>query len=159
VNNVPKKVNSSFLEIYPSIIANTSAWQWWIAISPYNFKDGLVYIDKSETGGNVYDSKLLWALGNYSRFIRPGAKRVSVEIEETTVIKISAFKNVNGELVIVIINKAETAKNIQLNLPKGVAKMFETSEFKSLSSVKKVNPKKPFSVPKESISTLVIANN
>jgi hypothetical protein len=55
--------------------ANASAWHWWIAISPYNYKDGLVYIDKNKTDGDFKSSKMLWALGNYSRFIRPGAVR------------------------------------------------------------------------------------
>ena len=39
-------------------IANASAWQWWLAVSPYDFKDGLVYIDKSKTDGTIYESKL-----------------------------------------------------------------------------------------------------
>jgi hypothetical protein len=28
------------------VYANSAVWQWWIAISPYDYKDGLVYIDK-----------------------------------------------------------------------------------------------------------------
>ncbi|MFW6290217.1 MAG: glycoside hydrolase, partial [Mariniphaga sp.] len=39
-------------------IAMASAWHWWLAVSPYDYKDGLVYIDKNETGGNIYESKL-----------------------------------------------------------------------------------------------------
>lgn len=61
------------------VVANATAWHWWLAVSPYDYKDGLVYVDKNKADGNFYDSKLLWALGNYSRFIRPGAKRVSVQ--------------------------------------------------------------------------------
>ena len=32
-------------------VANAAAWQWWLAISPYDYKDGLVYIDKNKTDG------------------------------------------------------------------------------------------------------------
>ncbi len=53
-------------------LAWASAWHWWLAVSPYDYKDGLVYIDRDKDGGAVYDSKMLWALGNFSRFIRPG---------------------------------------------------------------------------------------
>jgi len=64
-------------------IANASAWQWWLAISPYDYKDGLIYVDKNKSDGNFYESKMLWALGNYSRFIRPGAQRIGVSEENS----------------------------------------------------------------------------
>jgi O-glycosyl hydrolase len=57
-------------------IANASSWQWWLAISPYDYKDGLIYIDYNKNDGALYDSKTLWALGNYSRFIKDGMQRV-----------------------------------------------------------------------------------
>ncbi len=59
-------------------VANANAWQWWLAVSPYDYKDGLVYIDWNKSDGQVYDSKMLWTLGNYSRFIEPGMVRVGV---------------------------------------------------------------------------------
>ncbi len=142
-------------------VANASAWQWWLAVSPYNYKDGLVYIDKSETGGNVYESKLLWALGNYSRFIRPGAKRIDVESSKNTNLKISAFQNENGELVVLIINQETENKSIQLQFPKSIAATYatcyETSETGNLKQKEKVDLRRNVSIPKQSISTLVIA--
>ena len=59
-------------------IGNAASWQWWVAISPYDYKDGLIYTDHSKYDGNIYDSKMLWAMGNFSRFIKAGMKRVSV---------------------------------------------------------------------------------
>jgi len=88
-------------------VANASAWQWWLAVSPYDFKDGLVYIDKSETGGNIYDSKLLWALGNWSRFVRPGAKRILAESLENQNIKISPFKTKHSNSSVTIYHLAK----------------------------------------------------
>jgi O-glycosyl hydrolase len=140
-------------------VANASAWQWWLAVSPYDFKDGLVYIDKSEKGGNIYESKLLWALGNYSRFIRPGAKRISIEIEDNSELKISAFQNENGTLVLVIINRGNNAKNIQLNFLhnyKNTAKLYETSENKNLSVRGNINLTDPIQIPQQSITTVLI---
>jgi len=61
-------------------IANATAWQWWLAVSPYDYKDGLVYVDKNKADGEYYESKMLWVLGNYSRFIRPGAVRVDAKL-------------------------------------------------------------------------------
>ena len=51
-------------------IANASSWQWWLGISPGDFKDGLVYVDRDTKA--LYDSKLLWGVGNYSHFLRRG---------------------------------------------------------------------------------------
>ena len=59
-------------------IAQSATWYWWLAVSPYDYKDGLVYIDWNKNNGEVYDSKILWALGNYSQFIRPDMYRYSV---------------------------------------------------------------------------------
>ena len=59
-------------------VAQSATWYWWLAVSPYDYKDGLVYIDMNKHDGQIYDSKILWALGNYSRFIRPGMYRYNV---------------------------------------------------------------------------------
>ncbi|HEY9195958.1 MAG TPA: glycoside hydrolase [Mucilaginibacter sp.] len=85
--------------------ANASAWQWWTAISAYDYKDGLIYIDKSKTDGNFYTSKMLWAMGNYSRFIKPGAVRVEAAATATggKPLLVSAFKD-GKNLTVVIVN-------------------------------------------------------
>jgi len=58
----------------------TSAWQWWLAVSNGDFKDGLIYTDWQRPGDaeSVLPSKMLWAMGNYSRFVRPGYVRVAL---------------------------------------------------------------------------------
>lgn len=65
-------------------IANATSWQYWIAVSRYDYHDGLIYTDYVEPGDeeSIEETKRLWALGNYSRFIRPGADRVAVEAEQ-----------------------------------------------------------------------------
>ncbi|WP_025763689.1 glycoside hydrolase [Dyadobacter tibetensis] len=87
------------------VYAQASAWHWWLAISPYNYKDGLIYIDKNKNDGNFESSKILWALGQYSRFILPGAKRIEVKIsEQNPDLLVSAYENPNQEIVTVMIN-------------------------------------------------------
>lgn len=139
-------------------IANASAWQWWLAVSPYDFKDGLVYIDKNKTDGNIYESKLLWALGNYSRFIRPGAKRISAKYSEDQNLKISAFQNNNGELVTVILNRGNSAKPISLKLSEirsNAIKIYETSEQHNLSYLGEFKISDEIKVVPRSVTTLV----
>ena len=87
-------------------VTNASAWQWWTAISAYDYKDGLIYIDKNKTDGNFYTSKMLWVLGNYSRFIKPGATRIDAALPSDDLkkpLQVSAFKNYK-DVTLVIIN-------------------------------------------------------
>lgn len=59
-------------------IANVEAWQYWIAVSRYDYHDGLLYTDYVQPGDpeTFEQTKKLWAMGNYSRYIRPGAVRI-----------------------------------------------------------------------------------
>ena len=86
-------------------VANVSAWQWWTAISAYDYKDGLIYIDKNKTDGSFYPSKMLWAMGNYSRFITPGAVRIDAAVSSATDKPLLTSAFINGKnLTVVIIN-------------------------------------------------------
>jgi hypothetical protein len=101
------------------VVAQASAWHWWLAVSPYNYKDGLIYISKSETDGAIEESKMLWALGNYSRFIRPGYKRIAIQIneqpEQNQDLLASAFKDPNSDqVVVVLVNSSIQAVEVDL---------------------------------------------
>lgn len=113
-------------------IANVSSWQWWLAVDTYNYSDGLVYINDPAGGydlnamksdGIVTDSKQLWCLGNFSRFIRPGMIRVGAAIGDITdpVVAagsqmVSAYKNpATKQFVIVIINTSGSEKKYSLD--------------------------------------------
>lgn len=77
-------------------IANASHWSWWTALSECDYKDGLIYLDydtnytgerrpdrtELQRDGRFLPSKTLWALGNYSRFVRPGMVRIGVSYED-----------------------------------------------------------------------------
>lgn len=144
------------------VYANASAWQWWLAVSPYDYKDGLVYIDKSKTNGTVYPSKILWAVGNYSRFIRPGMKRVELSISEnTTGVTASAYSDdVAKKIVVVIVNTNWEQQNISLqnstnSTPVIISKFdsYTTSETKSMQ--KNQQSSGSFSIEPRSITTIV----
>ncbi|SFW60750.1 O-Glycosyl hydrolase [Sinomicrobium oceani] len=100
------------------VIANASAWHWWLAISPYDYKDGLIYVDKNKTDGNIYPGKMLWTLGNYSRFIRPGYKRVHVETgQDHEGLLVSAYRDPkSGKCVVVMVNTEEHGVLAQFSL-------------------------------------------
>ncbi|MFY0624911.1 MAG: xylanase [Reichenbachiella sp.] len=99
-------------------IANAAAWQWWLAISPYDYKDGLIYIDHNKNGGNYYESKMLWALGQYSRFVRPGMERIHTTRSDN----VNSKENVSGllesafqsesQVVVVLVNQEIEEKHV-----------------------------------------------
>ena len=62
-------------------LVGVTAWQWWTAVSGVNYKDGLIFTDWKKPGDaeSIITSRLLWAIGNYSRFVRPGMRRVELE--------------------------------------------------------------------------------
>ena len=111
-------------------ITNVSSWQWWLAVSPYNYSDALVYINdpsgsinenNCKQDGIVLESKQLWSLGNYSRFIRPGMKRIAAGIQGVTdlvaagSLMVSAYKDDNTKkIVLVLINPGTVEKTLQL---------------------------------------------
>ncbi len=139
--------------------ANASAWHWWTAISAYDYKDGLVYVDKTETDGSYQDSKMLWALGNYSRFIKPGAIRIGTEITNgNDGLFVSAYINTDQNMVTVITNSRTDAlemevKGINGNLTK--TKYYQTSETASLKPVELATTNGKITIPARSIVTMV----
>lgn len=142
------------------VYANAAAWQWWTAISAYDYKDGLVYIDKNKTDGNYYDSKMLWALGNYSRFVRPGMKRIAVTANEQ--LEVSGYTDTNTQqLVFVVINTGKEAQQLSFsngNTPATQqAVLYTTSATGSLQ--KSAGTLHNTIIPAKSIVTVITNNN
>jgi hypothetical protein len=104
------------------VYANASSWSWWLAVSANDYKDGLIYTfngtnkgenEQNKFNADLYDSKTLWALGNYSQFVRPGMKRIEVEIDLPHCL-ISGYKD-SQNLILVLINSGkESDKHFEL---------------------------------------------
>lgn len=140
------------------VVGQTSAWHWWLAISPYDYKDGLVYIDKNKTDGSFRTSKMLWSFGNFSTFIRPGAVRIGVSASsEHPDLLVSAYKNTGGEVVTVLINSGTAPVKVELDVPIGnfsSSKQYETSATRDLQPVPGPSQKNTFVIQPLSVSTI-----
>lgn len=109
---------------YDLCIAGASAWQWWLGMTNSNYKDGLVYVtpNQSLTDGEITDSKLMWSLGNFSRFVRPGAKRINVfspkyNVDDPTGLMVSSYiHDDNKSLVIVVVNYSNQPQGVKFNV-------------------------------------------
>jgi O-glycosyl hydrolase len=97
---------------------NAAAWFWWLAVTPYDYKDGLLKIDPSLEADTLRESKLMWTLGNFSRFIRPGFYRLEMPgADDLTGVMASAYKDPeNSRLVVVAINAGATNEKLQFNI-------------------------------------------
>jgi glucuronoarabinoxylan endo-1,4-beta-xylanase len=77
-------------------VAEANAWHYWWLISPHDDNWGLA----------PGPSKRLWALGNYSKFVRPGYYRIGANANPLPGIYITAYKDHDtGEFAIVAINQ------------------------------------------------------
>jgi hypothetical protein len=105
-------------------INNVSAWQWWLGATNVNTNDGLVYTDYQKPGDpeTVYSSRLLWMIGNYSRFIRPGMRRIELSGVENDIqgLMRSAYKDESGrKIVAVYVNMASEPQRVGLHFVLG----------------------------------------
>jgi O-glycosyl hydrolase len=101
-------------------LAGASAWHWWTALSPVDYKDGLIYTNWQKPGDDetIFPSRLLWTLGNYSRFVRPGMRRVELVGEGHDILGLmgSAYKDAAArQVVAVYINISSSARTVQLS--------------------------------------------
>ena len=162
-------------------IVNARSWDWWTALSQFNFKDGLIHLDdglangvESDTSklnhqlkfdGCVRETKLLWTLGNFSRFVRPGMVRIDVQtsnalslLEQASDLQISGFKDPEtGNIILVFINHKKQDKRIQLDgIQSENAALYITDKTRNLEKTKVDLGN--LIILKRSVSTLVISN-
>ena len=139
---------------YDLTCANAASWQWWTAFSEWNYKDALVYIDDgiSVNGASAYsnplletcktdgvfrESKNLWTLGNFSRFIRPGMIRLGsvygkdggIKDNPKSLMASAYVDDASKKLVVVVINYGLTQKPIKLEF-RGLPEGFDSEHYK-----------------------------
>jgi O-glycosyl hydrolase len=155
-------------------LVNAPVWQFWTAIDGsrptgeirYNLISAIENKDKKD--GEFYDNKTLWALGNYSRFVRPGMDRIETERndglslqEAANQLMLSAYYDeATKKLVVVAINYDTKPKDINLkfdNFKKSASrfKPYVTSEEDNLKAYPEVSADKAITLKPRSITTLV----
>ncbi|MCR4922103.1 MAG: xylanase [Bacteroidaceae bacterium] len=128
---------------YDLTVANARSWQWWRAAGG-DYKDGLIrfYPERERPASprgmrrgaiqhnRVRDSKLMWTLGQFSRFVRPGAVRLEMEGNmQLSGLMLSAYRNTDGTTAIVAINYSKEDRHIRINgTKKKSANAYRTSD-------------------------------
>jgi O-glycosyl hydrolase len=177
-----KLENSIFLGkmLYADLaIAGVSIWDYWTAIERERWNQrnrfylirlipaGGDYADLT-SGGTIEIDKNLWALGNYSRFIRPGYRRVQVSgASDLAGLMASGYISPDtSELVIVYVNWSPILKSVihSLNNLSGgntVASMipYITNSYNNLTRQETASGRETFTIPARSVVTMVMSLN
>jgi hypothetical protein len=108
------------------VVSGDSAWDWWLAISNGNYKDGLLYTNWRRPGDeeSVIIPKMFWAFGNYSRFVKPGMVRVDLSGEKHDVLGLEGsawLDTASNRIVVVYVNAAKVPQQVILTLTNGNA--------------------------------------
>lgn len=140
-------------------IADVTSWQYWIAVSKYQYRDGLIYVDPLDR--DVMPTKRLWALGNFSRFVRPGYVRVESAGGSDTLL-LSAYRAPDDQRwVIVAVNLANEPAQIRLEARHGQlpaqVEQYETSAAHDLTLLRRGLAQDLWTIAPLSVTTLVLS--
>ncbi|KAH8910050.1 glycoside hydrolase [Coniochaeta sp. PMI_546] len=105
--------------VYGALVNNgISGYVYWEGVqwpNP-NTNEKLIKVDNSTNTIEV--SRRLWALANWSRYVRPGAVRVGSS--GGSGVKTAAFKNVDGTIAVVTISTGSSASSVSIKVSGGV---------------------------------------
>lgn len=145
------------------VFGNASAWHWWLAVTPYDYKDGLLQMTNDFSDGEITTSKLFWTFGNFSRFIRPHAQRLGVssdvDVSNLKEVMVSSYRNTNNKLVVVFINFSQQSQPVKLHISDDQEHGFipyitSDQEKDNLRRMDKITSDTSFNVPARSVITL-----
>lgn len=97
-------------------LLNAVSWQHWIAVSEVDYCDGLIYINLDDKTFEM--TKRYYVTGNFTKYIKPGAKRIEAESDDREVLVV-AFKD-DAKTTVVLINNSIKEKEISLPTEKEV---------------------------------------
>ena len=142
-------------EVYEDLsITNVVSWQTWIAVSEYDYSDGLIYIDAEKQTFDL--PKRYYAFGNFTKFVPRGAVRIGISAPEP--LQAVAFQ-CDTHIAVILINP--TAQPVQLSLdaqrsdlPAAGANIYETNEDKNL--ICREISLTQFAISPRSVNTIVL---
>jgi len=150
-------------------IGQARAWQFWDSFSRGASRGKAQrYTLIACRGTDQYrPTKNLWALGQFSRFIRPGMVRVGIQRDQAIDARRAADTQMasayveprTGRTVSVLINYAKAPRDVRLTVPYAPdhqLKRYSTDKNRSLDQVPAATGGELFTLPARSITTLVL---
>ncbi|MBQ6533659.1 MAG: hypothetical protein IJI37_00670 [Opitutales bacterium] len=142
----------------------STAWGYWkgmevegnhalVSVFPRN--------GRLENGGVAEANKILWGLGNYSFFVRPGFKRVELSgAADLNKVAATAYVSPDGKRVVaVFVNSSFDTDTAKISLPakyaSAKASAFRTDSAMNLGNLRVAESAREFVVAPRSITTIV----
>jgi O-glycosyl hydrolase len=91
--------------------ANVSGFLYWIGAENSTTNSALINM----VGNEIIPSKRFWAFASFSKFARPGARRIEAT-SSTPLITVSSFLNSDGSVATQVLNNDTVAHDIRLEL-------------------------------------------
>lgn len=156
-------------------VGNAAAWQLWNSWEPGSAEfDTRYYLlalkpaNAEYTDGDFTITKNLWAMGNYSLFVRPGMKRVNTgrndglnPVKVAQDVMVAAFTGGKDKLVMVLINYTDKVRDLVPELKNfKTVKQYQTyvtsanaADNLKPSGIQKIN--KPIALLPRSVTTII----
>ena len=99
-------------------VANVNAWHfWWIySCSEPSCGNGALWPQGRGNPDQVEPTKRLWVMGNFSRFARPGARRIEATLEPENDVKVTAYRDSSkSKISVVILNSKNSEFNAEFD--------------------------------------------
>ncbi len=132
------------------VVGNMSAYVWWYIRRSYGplKEDGTI-------------SKRGYCMAQYSKFVRPGDVRISATEQPTSDVYISAYKNDDGQVTIVALNKSDSEYNQVFDVGQNITDVdrYRTSANENLAATLNMNYSGGSfnaQLPAKSVSTFVV---
>ncbi|KAG6114752.1 hypothetical protein E4U14_001312 [Claviceps sp. LM454 group G7] len=93
------------------VSANVSGFLYWIGAETGPVNTGLINLN----GDEVVITKRFWAHAHFSKFARPGARRINAT-SDNSFVTASSFLNTDGSVATQIINNATTTVNLDITI-------------------------------------------
>lgn len=89
--------------------AEVSGFLYWIGAENSTTNSGLINLINNE----VIPSKRFWAFAQFSKFVRPGARRIAATSSHAN-LTVSSFKNIDGRIATQLLNQGDS--NVEVNV-------------------------------------------
>jgi O-glycosyl hydrolase len=114
--------------------ANLNAFLYFWGVSSTSHDSSLIGL----SGSTLTPTKRYYAMANYSRYIRPGAVRISATSGDSN-LSVSAYKNLDGSVVVAVLNTATSAISTSYTLNRtglssGTVTPYLTNEANSMAA-------------------------
>lgn len=163
-------------------IENAIEWDWWTACGRGVYTDSLIYVNDNDH--SYQTAKRLWCLGNYSKFIDEGAKRISVSTgsalgsnlntseeniytwtdeygnvvtDKNNYLEQSAYLNPDGTVAVVYINNSDTTEYTTFDISQfSTFTSYVTDASRDLAKFQSGKASDAVCIPAKSVTTVVL---